>query len=235
MVHLDYDVPFVGNTADSAHCYSAALAMVLSYFVPEVPAVVEVGERVSAKPEGKSAWPIAAPLWLQNHGLDVAVTFDFDYEALAELGIEYIRARYGDEVADWQQQHSLLPSADSVRQFLASVRFDRRTPHLALIETALTDGRLVVVTVNPKRLMQQEGYGNHSVVVKGMTDSEVLLHNPGLPPVPQQHVSHEDFVAAWSSPSNDARYLMSVGRSSQRTLDVAGMLAALDVDNLRSS
>lgn len=229
---IDHDVPFVANTDDDLHCYSASLAMILGYFVPDATVGIDVGTRISEKPDDKAVWPLHAPLWLQRHGFDVSVVFDFDYRAVADTGLDYVRGRYGDEVADYQAEHSVVPTADVVNAFLDEVSFEKRIPELEEVTNALDGGALVAVTVNSSLLKGEEGYMNHSVVVKGYTAEGVILHNPGLPPEPQQHVGFDDFVAAWSHPSADARYLMTVGTAPERRInaDAVRSLAAPFMD-----
>lgn len=205
-------VPFVSNIADNMHCYSASLAMIVGYFDPTVEPTVELGNQISNKTAGKAAWPIAAPLWLKRHGYLVDVTFDFDYPALADRGMDYIRERYGEDVASWQQEHSDALSSTPIPEFLDEISFRQRVPQLADLEAALRQGKLAAITVNSLRLEGNDGYIGHSVVVLEMTDSHVTLHNPGLPPVPNQQVPLEDFLAAWGYPTDDARYLMAVGK-----------------------
>lgn len=224
-MHVDYDVPFVGNAPQGMHCFSASLAMMLAHFVPGSPAVLEVGNRISSKPRGRAAWPVEAPLWLQRHGFDVGVVFDFDYEAVAISGVDYIRKRYGDEVAAWQEKNTAIPGGSAVRAFLDEVHFERRVPDFADVAQALVEEKLVMATLNSRRLDGRDGYSNHAVIVKGITDTELIVHDPGPPSSPNQRVSHDDFMVAWSSPATAARYVLSVGRSLERPIDVEAVLA----------
>lgn len=220
---IDTEIPFVPNAEDDRHCYSATLSMIVASFVPDLPPKLEVGNRIAGKRPGRTEWPIAAPLWLQRNGFDIEVIFDFDYPAVARDGIEYIRARYGDEVADWQAINTNIPSKATVSAFLAEIPFQQRTPEFEDVIHALEAGLLVTVSVNSACLRGEDGYVAHYVVVKGMTDTEVILHNPGLPPMPNQHVAIDRFVEAWSWPSADARYMMTVGRSLERAINVEAL------------
>jgi hypothetical protein len=55
-------------------------------------------------------------------------------------------------------------------------------------------------TVNLNALNGTPGYLSHAVVVKGITDTEVIVHDPGLPARPNRHVPVENFMIAWGHP-----------------------------------
>lgn len=189
--------------------------MFLSYFRPGDAYSMQDAERITGKLPGKAPWPIAGPVWLARNGFDVKVIFDFDYPAFATEGIEYIRHRYGDEVAKWQAEHGSGFGRGLLEEFLSIVTFEQRMPTLDDVSESLATGGLVTCAVNSKPLKDEDGYEGHYVVVYGADDERIHMHNPGPPPKAQQVVSVSEFDIAWSFPDKTARYVMLVNESGQ--------------------
>ena len=205
------NVPFVPNTDDGMHCYQSSFLMLLRHFLPERSWSMTDAEEITDKRTDETAWPIAGPLWLVRHGFDVRVTFDFDYRAMSNEGNTYSRRRYGDEVADWQRQRgSNFVDNDLAKAFLADVDIQQSVPKFSDITDSLERGGLAICGVNSRRLNGEDGYVGHNVVIFGIDETYVLLHNPGPPPIEGQRVSRGDFAAAWSHPDDSGRYLMTV-------------------------
>jgi len=69
-----------------------------------------------------------------------------------------------------------------------------------------------LVNLNAAVLHGRGGYSGHFVVVCGVGDGTVTLHDPGVPPAPDLTVSEEGFISAWAYPSARDCNLMSISR-----------------------
>jgi hypothetical protein len=208
---IDYNVPFYGNTPDGTHCFQAALRMVLKYFSPERDFTWEELERITAKPEGKWTWPIAAALWLEDNGFEVKFIETFDYDDFSRRGAEYLLDTYGKEVTDAQVAKSDIEQEMRLAKELAGkVSEEKRIATADDIRALLGEGFLIIANINSRVLRGKEGYSGHSVVVKGFNEDGFVIHEPGLPPIENMPVDLAFFEKAWAYPSEEAKNILAV-------------------------
>lgn len=210
---MNKTVPFFANTPDDTHCFQAAIKMVLKYFEPDNEFSWDQLDAITAKDKELWTWPMAGALWLKDHSYDVSFIEDFDYKTFSEKGEQYLLETMGEEVARAQVAHSNI---DQERQYaselLRKVSIEKRIPNLQEIQKYLSDGYLVVCNINAKKLNDANGYVGHFVVITGINDHEMLLHDPGLPPQENRIVSLEQFNEAWAYPNNNAKNIMAFKR-----------------------
>jgi len=206
------DVQFYPNDQTNLHCVQATFRMILSKLLPDRQFSMEDLIKISAVVDGKATWPSRMLVELDNLGLDVVMVEGFNAQRFINEGADYLRDEFGAETAAWQIEHSNIEKErrDYEELLVSDVKVENRIPKMDDIKNYLDNGYMVKATVNSKKLAGKDGYTGHSVLVLAIDGDEVTLHNPGLPPIPNQHVSLGTFEASWSSPNDQAREIIAV-------------------------
>jgi len=205
-------MPFYANTEDDMRCFQATTRMVLGYFLPERNFDWEELDEMSNHHEGLSTWPQKMLTELAGLDFDVKLVEGFDGRDFIRRGEQYLIDAFGAETAQWQIKYSNI---DEERQFYQlaydrGVNIENRLPDLDEMAEQLADDYAVICTVNSRKLNNQPGYVGHSVVILSINDNEVVLHDPGLPPQPERHVSRELFEQAWADPNENAKNYIAI-------------------------
>jgi len=204
-------VPFFANASDNTHCFQAAIKMVLKYFWPQREFSFEELDKITAKVEGMWTWQMAGLLWLQENGFEVRDIEVFDFERFIEEKEKYLLEFFGEEAGLEQIQHSYLPNEfEYARRFVKEIEIERRLPDFSDIRNLMNKGYLVVCLVNAKKLDRKDGYVGHFVLIKGYDDKNLIIHDPGLPPIENRTVSGESFEKAWADPNEKAKSLWAI-------------------------
>jgi hypothetical protein len=212
MNSIHHSVPFYSNTPDNFHCFQAALRMILSHYVPERNYTWEELDSVTGRTSDYT-WPLVGLSYCRSLGLSVDVVESFDYARFVAEGYEYLLQRFGKEYADTQKKNSDLEQEKvNARGFVASVRIEVRIPSQEDLSRALLSGRLAMCNVNARILQDRDGYAGHFVVLTGVQDSGLWLHDPGLPAMEDRFCSWSMFECAWSYPNIEARNVMIISR-----------------------
>ena len=203
-------VPFHPNTPTDNGCFQASLRMVLEYFRPERSYTWSELDTLTAH-TGDSTWPMAGALFCQSLGFAVTWIDGFDLAEFTRRGYEYLRSYYGQAIADTQRRHSDL---DQERRFAGEV-VERLAPQVRVptrddLKSCIVVGSPVICNVNGRALSRQQGYMGHFVVVYGIGEDGVQLHDPGLPPAPDRCVDWATFDDAWSYPDRRYRNLLAL-------------------------
>ncbi len=210
MMTIDYKVPFYSNTPDNTHCFQAALRMVLKYFLPQEEFSWEELENISGKKEGLWTWPTAAMMWMKNRGFDVQDIEMFDYDEFIKDGEKYLRKLYGEEAGNEQIAHSdLSQEIEYAKQFLQLDAVTKEIPTVETLRELLKKKYLLTCLINSQTLDHKKGYVGHFVIVKGFSESDFILHDPGLPPMENRKVSAKEFEKAWAFPNEQAKNVMA--------------------------
>lgn len=205
-----HDVPFYANSEDDTHCYQAAIASVLKYFQPDKDYTFDQLDEMSAKREGLWTWQTQMSINLINAGFDVVSIDDFDISAFVNEGEEYLRRKYGDDVAEAQAKHSDIKQEQELSaKYLEIGEHIQRIPSIEDVKLMLEKGYLIICNVNSMALSGNEGYVGHFVVVFGVDGEQILFHDPGLPPTPSRTETIELFNKAWAYPNEGARNLVA--------------------------
>lgn len=216
LMPVKYQLPFFSNTSDNFHCFQAALKMVLAYYAPATTYDWEELDRLTAH-TANYTWPSAGLLHCVSLGLEVRVIDGYDYERFASEGYDYLLELAGKEVADDQLRNSDLEQERRyARELLSRIPTEKRIPSFDDLGRFLMEGWLVICNVNIRTLNGEEGYAGHFVVVIGMNDDGIWLHDPGLPPHENRFITWDQFDRGWSYPDTRARNIMAF-RSSKAT------------------
>ncbi len=203
--------PFVSNTKDDLHCLQAAFMIVLKNFEPDMQISWNKWSDITGFEPDKGTWPLAGLVWFKERGYDVRHIEQFDFKAFAEKGEEYLRERYVGESGEWAIEHTNLPAEQQrAAQFSGFNLFDNRNPTINDIKTFIDKGYLVRVHVNARSLNGKSGYFGHAVIVYNYDKDGVILHDPGLPPIPSRKVAYADFERAWFDPEDGSAEMSAI-------------------------
>lgn len=204
------NVPFYANTEDDMHCYQAAIASVLKYFQPDKDYTFSQLDEMSAKKEGLWTWQSQMSINLINAGYEVISVDDFDMQGFVSEGGEYLRRKYGNDVAETQIKNSDIKQEQQLEAELLEIgNHTQRIPTIDDIRSMLQKGYLLICNVNSMALNDAEGYVGHFVVVFGVNGNQILFHDPGLPPTPNRAETIEKFTKAWAYPNEEHKNLFA--------------------------
>lgn len=183
-------VPFYPNTADNTHCFQAALRMLLKYYFPDEEYSWEQLERLTHKPEGKWTWAFSGLAYMKKKGLEVIHQSTMDYILFARDGRDYLQSYFTPQNLAVQDQYTDLDAAQAdAKDYIDSgVEIRNTYPTYEDLQKFYDDDYLLICYVNKK----------HFVVVYCVTDNDVYLHNPGLPPAESQRMLKEAFTTIWN-------------------------------------
>ena len=184
--------------------------MILTFFTgKEWPS--EMLDKISGKLSGKWTWPTLSMLWLLENGYEIKLVEEFDYLAFGKRGKEYLVEKRGEEVATAQEKNSDLAREQKLAlEFYQKGKVEFRSPAWEELQNLLSAGYLLVLNVNAALLHGQRGYSGHFVVPVAVSDNEMTLHDPGLPPTPSLKSSRAVFEAAWGYPTPHEKNLLAV-------------------------
>lgn len=198
------NVPFIGNTDDNLHCLQASYGMIRHFFEPGWHIDWSEWARTTGYVEGKGSWSFAGLMWFTQNGYDVVHITAFDYHRFVNEGETYLREALGDEAGSWEAAFTDMPLEQArCREFIQTGIWQHRKPSLADLQLYLDRGYLLKCLINLNFLNDIPGFLGHAVVVLGYTESEIIIHDPGLPPLPNRHVNINKFMAAWTNPNSN--------------------------------
>jgi len=201
------DVNFVPNSADDLHCQQSAYAMIRDYYEPgKYSYSWDEWAALTGYEADKGTWASTSLLWFVDRGYSVQHISLFDYSAFVKDGSKYLIETYGEDVGNWQVEHSNLPKEQKLARILLEKGIiTKQEPQINDIKIALDTGALIRCLVNSCVLAYQDGYTGHAVVLTGYDGTGFIIQDPGLPPLPNRHVAYELFNSSWAYPNNQAK------------------------------
>ena len=199
MIFDDYQkIPFYGNTPDNTHCNQAGMKMILGYYFPSETHEWKDLEKITGKKDGKWTWPMKGWLYLTERGLEVTYYGTFDYRSFANDPHGYLQSRTSKEVADAQIKNSDIPYEVSIaKKIIDKVTQVHKIPTITDIKDFIAKKCLLLCNVNYFPLYNKPGYSGHFVLIYGIDDEYVYLHDPGLPSNPSAMIPLKNFMNAW--------------------------------------
>lgn len=193
---------FIGNEEDNLHCFQACYRMALHCLLGREVSLREA-EYETGFISGKQTWPHAGILNFIQQGLSVRLIEKFDYKRFSEEPYDYLRINTNnDEIFESILKESDLDfEKELVSKFLSSdlCVVENRLPTGNDIKSYDNESSIIIANVNYWRLLKKEGYDGHFVIIEKYGEDNVILQNPGLPPVQNQVVPTEDFISAWKN------------------------------------
>lgn len=203
------NVPFYPNTRDGTHCFQATLHSIISFFEPKKLLNTKELDILTGKEPGMWTWATQTMIRFNQSDYQIINYEEFDYDLFSRIGKDYLVSKFGQEVADSQISHcnlkkEMADAADYYRLF----GNPKKIPEIDDIKFLVSNGWLVHCNVNYFGLYGKKGYAGHSVLVIGFDDTNIILHDPGLPARPMQKICNINFVTAWSFPSRSNNNLI---------------------------
>lgn len=185
--------------------------MILKFFWPDKEFSFEQLDEITGKYPDGSTWAAQGHVWLVEQGFEVAYWTLIEWEKFAADGSDYLAKEFGQEVAEWQIANTDIEKEQARAQTaLRKVPTYQKEPHIADIMRFLDEGYLIKCTVNSSKLNNRDGYAGHVIVVKGYQDGQLIIHDPGLPPLKDRRISYDDFEEAWAYPNKKAKELVAI-------------------------
>lgn len=186
-----------------------ALRGILEYFEPDEKWSWEEWERFTDKEPDKWTWQYRGQINMAERGYDVIAINTEDVNVFLKDGIyETFLYTLGQEAADKQRQYSNLDSAkeDMIRfQELVNqskIKHELRVPTIEDIKFFLDQGYLIECALNSYKLRDKGGYASHSVLVYGIDDKHVFIHDSTIEHGGAElRIPIERFVSACTDPT----------------------------------
>ncbi len=199
---------FTANDPSNACCFHACMHMVMNGLgLTSIPTFSEIDTILQRKP-GQYSWPYAMLPYLAQRGIKSHAISLFDTEKFVKHGASYLIEYMGEEATTVQLARCDLETViEAASRFLThhSATDEIRIPTIEDIKSYLLRGWYAMPMVNPRRLIQADGYAAHFILLYDFDANGVLYHDPGHPPRPEQHIGWDIFEYAWSSPDINAR------------------------------
>lgn len=195
--------PFVPNSDDNVHCVNAVYRMLfLHYFNQEY--TWEQIDTLTHAVKGKGTWTVPGDIELSKRGVAVLNIEPIDYERLHKEGPAYLGEVVGDKAATYYFERSNLAEIiPLIPKFLSSVTHETRRPTEEEVLGYLKAGKLVATEVNASLLNNTPGFNLHLILLYDFDGKHILLHDPGLPPMPSRKLTIEEFKNCWSYPGSN--------------------------------
>lgn len=198
-------IPSFHANFDDVHCMESCLRSIIEYFEPGAILSWDDMDRLSNKQPEKWSWPQFAAKNMLDRGYAVKRISWGSPQDVVDKGVrQYLVDLQGEEAAEISIKNSvsIQEIEDACRALMAhpNHHHQKRIPALDDVRSFLGNGFLVISMVNAKALNGEEGYAGHSVLIYGMDDAFIYMHDSGLPALPERKVTHADFLAAATSP-----------------------------------
>lgn len=190
-------IPFYANTKNDLRCTQAVLRMVLksegkSYTFTKL-------DRLTHRRANDWTWNAPVQLAMSKLGFSCLLYEDFNYQAFARKGRAYLEKTFGDEWTSTESKHtSLSDQARLAKQMLKKIGPPKPPATITDMRRLFKQGWYVAPTVNSAKLQNRSGYVNHVVLVTGMDEKTVTIHDPGSPPRPHWKISWSRFQQAFT-------------------------------------
>ncbi len=201
-------VPFYPNP-DNTHCYQCCLRMVLKYYYPTREYSWDELDKLTGKRSWKWTWSLLGMVHMQKLGFDVRCWDSFDYKTFSEKGERYLIEKFGIKDASILIFHSDIIYERQVAGVYAPYIKKTPPPDFSHIRQLLDEGFIIVCGVNLNALNAQKGYAGHFVVVYGMANQQIYLHDPGPPAMAARQIPAALFDKAWSYPTVNDRTILA--------------------------
>jgi hypothetical protein len=185
--------PFVQNSDDNMHCVNAVFRMVYKYYFDEDFTWEEIDKLTKAIP-GKTTWTFIGEMEFAKRGLKVKNIEPISYWQLYREGVNYLKKKVGKQVADYYFKKSNIAKVIKyIPQYLHWVKHETRRASIKEIIKLLKNGCLIEAEINSRILNHEPGFGLHFVLLYDFDGKNIILHDPGPPPIKARKVTLEEF------------------------------------------
>lgn len=150
-------------------------------------------------------------------GLESRVVTDSSYEEFSKRGFDYLEETDGPKIAQWAKANTGDIELEKKRAGEVSKQGVHvyREPTQDDIRKFLSEGWLVMLSVNARKLSGKPGFVGHRVLIYEANKAGVTMHDPGSPPYPSRKVSWPFLENAWSDPKESTKMLIAVRAAKQ--------------------
>jgi len=179
------DIPYHQSPAKNACAFACYLMTGQAMFPDMTP---EQMKSMTGWEEGYVLWGMKYWLWLMDQGVRVTNIDTWDYDAVAQDGLDGLRRISTPEAYDFTVRNTrdITALLNDIRTCFAHPNFTyiRRAATIDDIADALDKNHLCEVVLDSRTLNEKDGYVPHRVVPLEMTDKEIVFHNPAAPEDP---------------------------------------------------
>lgn len=193
-------VSFVKNHPDNMHCVNAVFRMVHQYFFKKDLTWKQIDKLTKAIP-GKATWTFIGEMEFAKKGLGVINIEPISYRRLYKQGVNYLKKKVGKQTADYYLKKSNIASVIKyIPEYLKTVKHESRRASIKEIAKLLKQGKLIGAEVNSRVLNNKPGFSLHFVLLYDFDGKNIILHDPGLPPIKSRKVSLKEFNQCFNFP-----------------------------------
>lgn len=186
-------ISFIANHPDNMHCVNAVFRMIHNHYFGQDMTWEELDQLTHAIP-GKATWTFVGEMEFAKKGLNVINIEPIDYQALYDQGIGYLNSVVGPETAKYYFDRSNIASVlQYIPEYLRIVHHETRRAGVQEVIELVKAGNLIGAEINSHILNNKPGFGLHFVLIYGYDGENLILHDPGLPPIEARQVSPEEF------------------------------------------
>jgi hypothetical protein len=202
-------------SGDDTRCVQASFRMVVQALTGNDPGG-EATDVLTGYVEGRGTWQFRMLLALAKCDLQVVDWELMDVNAFLSDPEAAIRAQVKDDdaIGGILQETDLIAEKEALRACVESphINFVETIPTFHDLEQEVKSGKLVMANVNLRVLQNMEGREGHMVIIEDITDSEVIVDDPGPRGGLGISIDRSLFQKAWTSPSEAMANFISVSR-----------------------
>jgi hypothetical protein len=185
--------PFVANSADNMHCVNAVFRMVHQYYFNQDLSWEEIDKLTKAIP-GKATWTFIGEMEFAKKGLEVTNIEPVNYQKLYAEGENYLTKVVGKDTAQYYLEKSNIVSVIKyIPEYLKTVKHETRRASIKEIIKYLEQKSLVGAEINSRILNNRVGFSLHFVLLYDFDGKNIILHDPGAPPIMARKVKINEF------------------------------------------
>lgn len=191
---------FIANSEDGMHCVNAVFRMIAKELLNKDFTWEEID--LLTRAEGiKATWTFVGETEFAKMGLKVKNIEPIDYERLHKEGVNYLQETMSSDVFNYTIEKSNISSVlQYIPEFIKHVEHETRRATVDEIVSYLKEGKLIAAEVNSRILNNLAGHSLHFVLLYDFDGENIILHDPGLPPVEARKVSLADFDRCFNYP-----------------------------------
>jgi len=136
-----------------------------------------------------------------KRGLRVKNIEPISYRRLYREGVSYLKEAVGKQTAEYYLKKSNIASVlQYIPEYLKTVKHETRRSSLKEIIKLLKEGCLIGAEINSRILNQKPGFSLHFVLLYDFDGKNIIIHDPGKPPLRSRKVSLDEFDRCFNFP-----------------------------------
>ena len=174
--------PYFGNP-DGKKCQQCVYKSMLEHFNPSKEYTWDELDYICGAEPGKWSWTFKPLVELDKLGFEVIFHEIFDLEKFVADHEGYLNELYGAAQAKASIENSNMVKAISdAKEILEKsdrINWSQEPFSVEMVRNYLSNGYLLNIWVNPKKLEGEEGTGGHFVLAYDINDTHITIHDSG--------------------------------------------------------